>query len=781
MQEVLALFPEATRIVMQIGVEEEVTKAETDGRKLRWSEAEAQAKELGGRLCYQEELREADLPMIHGNCWTPVLREDGERGDFCQVGTEDGPRYKSHRDAHRSIPGWGEDGNQHHEHMRPWIYITGGDSWQKIMAGDSAEKEEVERMQKEHPGTALLAPDGSVLATCWNPPPPPPPQQQQQQPQQPTLSALGDEPAPEDEKNEGCINKLHAAAALPFDRGMSVKQLQSIRDEQLKPVLESAPQTWKPGDPESILRSVAETMRQTYWENTGEWTHLWTARDGAPGQRDQQSTVGPEFHGACDGKGPTLTLWYMTADGQATADGVVIGGYVSESWRSRGAVRDDTAAMFLCADMANMEEEIVAMPVTPGCDQALLCYHGSHGPCMGHCDQSGVTTWGWRGGGPNGGEKTRFGFPASAAAPPPGPPPGPSIKDHGAQYGPPPKGYPVLRDLQWGAPRAIMTWSVPQIDGQKCRRVSATKALQCTAARAVDARLAEVDELISELEELEKLHTAAAMPFDRGMSIKQLQSIRDEQLGALNKGALNKLRLTLSSHPGRAVVFRDRIEHGPGHGWWLELGPADNACVVKRLKEGTEGPIMLADQPHLGLHIAEGPHQAHREKNAVLFGTWDHPSFRFNNDGTVSPSANPAFVLGYSACPHHGQHGRPMITFVKKASSERLIFDVLSHRNPATPELLKIKTIEQLRAVKQLHARLAELELLIAELDPHPLQLALTGAVDVPAARWDAVVLWGGKLQCGAPTGIRVQADGLGEGSYVGGELDARRDRSPRS
>ena len=80
-----------------------------------------------------------------------------------------------------------------------------------------------------------------------------------------------------------------------------------------------------------------------------------------------------------------------------------------------------------------------------------------------------------------------------------------------------------------------------------------------------------------------------------------------------------------------------------------------------------------------------------------------------------------------------------MITFVKKASDERLIFDMLSERNP---EPLKTsETTEQLRAVEQLRARLAELELLIDEIDPHPLQLALTGAVDVPAARWDAVAL----------------------------------------
>ena len=90
----------------------------------------------------------------------------------------------------------------------------------------------------------------------------------------------------------------------------------------------------------------------------------------------------------------------------------------------------------------------------------------------------------------------------------------------------------------------------------------------------------------------------------------------------------NITKLTLSSHPGKALVIEERIEFH-GHGWWLSLGPSESALVVRLPPpESGGGSILLlnhSDPQALGLHIAEGAHNT-RVGNAVLFGTWDRKS-----------------------------------------------------------------------------------------------------------------------------------------------------------
>ena len=98
------------------------------------------------------------------------------------------------------------------------------------------------------------------------------------------------------------------------------------------------------------------------------------------------------------------------------------------------------------------------------------------------------------------------------------------------------------------------------------------------------------------------------------------------------------MKLVLSSHPGQAVCLLERVDF-MGHGHWLGLGPVEEAATIVRPDAGG-GSLLLfdAEEQGLGLHISEGPHNT-REGNTLLFGTWDHPPFVFNEDGTISPEA----------------------------------------------------------------------------------------------------------------------------------------------
>ena len=115
-----------------------------------------------------------------------------------------------------------------------------------------------------------------------------------------------------------------------------------------------------------------------------------------------------------------------------------------------------------------------------------------------------------------------------------------------------------------------------------------------------------------------------------------LKSFESAALG----DSTDQVKLTLASHPGKAVVLLERVDfHGYGH--WLGVEPVEStpaARVVTARLPDKDGSVFLAKNKKLGLHICEGAHNT-REGNALLFGTWDHPPFVFNDDGTISPKA----------------------------------------------------------------------------------------------------------------------------------------------
>ena len=74
---------------------------------------------------------------------------------------------------------------------------------------------------------------------------------------------------------------------------------------------------------------------------------------------------------------------------------------------------------------------------------------------------------------------------------------------------------------------------------------------------------------------------------------------------------------------------------------WLGVEPVEStpaARIVTARLPDDKGSVFLAKNKKLGLHISEGAHNT-REGNTLLFGTWDHPPFVFNEDGTISPMA----------------------------------------------------------------------------------------------------------------------------------------------
>jgi hypothetical protein len=169
---------------------------------------------------------------------------------------------------------------------------------------------------------------------------------------------------------------------------------------------------------------------------------------------------------------------------------------------------------------------------------------------------------------------------------------------------------------------------------------------------------------------------------------------REELDPVVIKAALvGPVKLLLKSHPGQGMVRQERIDVGGGWGHFLSLGPANDAATViiekKQLAAadnyyGEGGPVMDADNYELGLHIAEGPQHAKRLGNAVMLGSWDHPSFTVNPDSTISPTCNPSVVLGHGPCKLHGDYWeeRDTILFVVVGSKEQLVFDFVPSAKP---------------------------------------------------------------------------------------------------
>jgi hypothetical protein len=168
---------------------------------------------------------------------------------------------------------------------------------------------------------------------------------------------------------------------------------------------------------------------------------------------------------------------------------------------------------------------------------------------------------------------------------------------------------------------------------------------------------------------------AAALAGELGEAAARFAEQYTPLAGKLGLSLPGQLRLTTSSHPGQGLCRLEYIAVHGGHGWWLGLGPAAKAEVAVR-PGGSQGPILNALRTDLGLHIAEGQHQT-RVGNAVLFGSWDQPSFTLNEDGTISPSREPSLVLGFAACPYHCRWWKRMVVFVERGSRDKLVFDEL--------------------------------------------------------------------------------------------------------
>ena len=205
--------------------------------------------------------------------------------------------------------------------------------------------------------------------------------------------------------------------------------------------------------------------------------------------------------------------------------------------------------------------------------------------------------------------------------------------------------------------------------------------------------------------------------FYRGEYVPINQPLLDMDGGGAAGGAVGgeakptgPMKLVLSSHPGQAVCLLERVDF-MGHGHWLGLGPVEEAATIVRPDAGG-GSLLLfdAEEQGLGLHISEGPHNT-REGNTLLFGTWDHPPFVFNADGTISPKAKKSLVLGFAPCPfqHHG--GRELVVFVKKGAEQQLVFEHM-HSEPKEPEDVPPCAEEQrvMSLIAGLEARLGPLQ-----------------------------------------------------------------------
>eukprot|EP01043_Picozoa_sp_COSAG02_P069751 COSAG02_NODE_12084_length_1600_cov_1.514990_1_plen_532_part_11 len=155
------------------------------------------------------------------------------------------------------------------------------------------------------------------------------------------------------------------------------------------------------------------------------------------------------------------------------------------------------------------------------------------------------------------------------------------------------------------------------------------------------------------------------------------------------------VKLTLANHPGMAVVMLERVDFR-GYGHWLGIEPVESTPadrIVTVALPDKNGSVILAKNKSLGLHIAGG-NQNTREGNALLFGTWDHPPFVFNTDGTISSRSEPSLVLGFAPCQHQEkQKNRELVVFVPKDSEQQLVFESL---DPLLAALLSRSTSKAL-------------------------------------------------------------------------------------
>ena len=147
----------------------------------------------------------------------------------------------------------------------------------------------------------------------------------------------------------------------------------------------------------------------------------------------------------------------------------------------------------------------------------------------------------------------------------------------------------------------------------------------------------------------------------------------------------DRVTLTLKSHPGQAVVMKRRVQDIGGWGHWLSVGPAVDAETATVGPKGELTKVLNSEIPSLGFYAAWGDHS---DDTPLLFGTWDHPAFKVNEDGTMSSEQAPHLVLGFGPCHKFDQGGQERVVFVAKGASNALVFDlaVAPHKDQAAED-----------------------------------------------------------------------------------------------
>ena len=130
-------------------------------------------------------------------------------------------------------------------------------------------------------------------------------------------------------------------------------------------------------------------------------------------------------------------------------------------------------------------------------------------------------------------------------------------------------------------------------------------------------------------------------------------------------------KLTLSSHPGKAIVHdKDREYVHEGHPvYFFRLGEADQAVNVEISTGYTDGQLIRIEGADQGFDCAKGEYHA---GNEVV--TWRHTKngnqhFCVNSDNTVSPT--------YAQNRVWGLNEKDGLCLVEKDSEKKLIFENL--------------------------------------------------------------------------------------------------------
>ena len=144
--------------------------------------------------------------------------------------------------------------------------------------------------------------------------------------------------------------------------------------------------------------------------------------------------------------------------------------------------------------------------------------------------------------------------------------------------------------------------------------------------------------------------------------------IKDGSLVMLSESS-QVAKLTLSSHPGKALCLKDKVdEHGGHKVYYGELGPEDKALEVLVFRHLHFCYVKFTDR-FSSWTVSFGKYTS--QNTVVGYGSLDLPEQKFgvNPDRTISPVGNPNVVWGLNDA-----NG---LVLVKRDSDKRLVFKEL--------------------------------------------------------------------------------------------------------